>query len=195
MERLCRDHPKLDSGLCILNVGFGLGIIDDLFQSLPTQPAQHVIIEPHPSVIAHMKAKGRVAKPGVRVLEGTWQDKLEEIISAGEKFDVVYTDTFSEDYAELHKFFKALPSLLADKHSRFSFFNGLGATNPTIYDTYTHVSSLHLSQVGLSISDEAWYDVDLYDGHDQEKWGKTRKYWSEKVRFYRGCIATLAGKP
>ncbi|KZT28948.1 hypothetical protein NEOLEDRAFT_1057035 [Neolentinus lepideus HHB14362 ss-1] len=195
VQRLCGDHPKLNSGLRILNVGFGLGIIDTFFQSLPVAPAQHTIIEPHPSVLAHMRGKGWYTKSGVQVLEGTWQDKLEEIISAGEKFDVVYTDTFSEDYAELHKFFKLLPSLLADSHSRFSFFNGLGATNPTIYDTYTHVSSIHLSQVGLSIPEEAWYDVNLYEearGMDQDKWGKTRKYWSEKVRFYRGCVAKMS---
>ncbi|TFK54424.1 hypothetical protein OE88DRAFT_1193996 [Heliocybe sulcata] len=200
VERLCIGHPRLNSGLRILNVGFGLGIVDTLFQSLPTRPANHTIIEPHSSVLAHMRAKEWHSKPGVRVVEGTWQDKIEEIIKSGEKYDVVYTDTFSEDYTELYKFFKLLPSLLADSLSRFSFFNGLGATSmililflvmlpfhlclpttdPTIYDTYTHVSSIHLSQLGLSIPDDAWYDVDLYDGVDQDKWGKTRKYWSDK---------------
>lgn len=46
-----------------------------------------------------MKELGWYAKPGVKILEGKWQDFIEseEILSVG-GFDVVYTDTFAEDY-------------------------------------------------------------------------------------------------
>jgi protein arginine N-methyltransferase 2 len=44
-------------------------------------------------------------------------------------FDIIYTDTFSEDYQILGQFFERLPNLLSDGDSRFSFFNGLGATS------------------------------------------------------------------
>lgn len=46
-----------------------------------------------------MKELGWYAKPGVKILEGKWQDFIEseELLSVG-GFDVVYTDTFSEDY-------------------------------------------------------------------------------------------------
>jgi type IV protein arginine methyltransferase len=73
--------------------------IDSLFQLLPTPPALHVIIEPHPDVLAHMKATGWYDRPGVRILEGKWQDYVhsDDLLSIG-GFDVVYTDTFSEDY-------------------------------------------------------------------------------------------------
>jgi protein arginine N-methyltransferase 2 len=70
-----------------------------MFQALPTPPAEHVIVEAHPDVLAHMEAAGWMDKPGVTVLRGKWQDVLENPLLAAGEFDVVYTDTFSEDYA------------------------------------------------------------------------------------------------
>ena len=80
-----------------------------------------------------MKNHGWYDKPGVTILEGKWQDYLDSdpILSVG-GFDVVYTDTFSEDYNDLHEFFEHLPNLLAGSDSRFSFFNGLGATSGSL---------------------------------------------------------------
>lgn len=77
-----------------------------------------------------MRAHGWYEKPGVKILEGKWQDVIEseDVLNVG-GFDVVYTDTFSEDYAQLKDFFQHLPDLLAGPESWFSFFNGLGATS------------------------------------------------------------------
>lgn len=46
-----------------------------------------------------MREKGWYDRPGVKVLEGRWQDFIEseDVLSEG-GFDIVYTDTFSEDY-------------------------------------------------------------------------------------------------
>lgn len=101
-----------------------------MFQELQTHPAEHVIIEPHPDVLKYMREDGWYEKKGVRILEGRWQDFVDspELIQTG-GFDVIYTDTFSEDYQSLQLFFQHLPNLLADGDSRFSFFNGLGATS------------------------------------------------------------------
>ena len=81
-----------------------------------------------------MRDLGWYDKPGVQILEGRWQDFInakgdESPLLAGGGFDVIYTDTFSEDYSDLHRFFEHLPDLLAGPESRFSFFNGLGATS------------------------------------------------------------------
>ncbi|KAF9501545.1 arginine methyl transferase [Pleurotus eryngii] len=176
VSQLCEDHPNFDQGLKILNVGFGLGIIDTLFQQLSVPPSQHVIIEPHPDVLAHMKSLGWDRKPGVRILAGKWQDFVESegLLQTG-GFDVVYTDTFSEDYGELHKFFEALPDLLSGTESRFSFFNGLGATNALFYDVYTHLSELHLAEIGLDVE---WRDLDVTPSSSEARWGQTREYFS-----------------
>ncbi|PFH51521.1 hypothetical protein AMATHDRAFT_191242 [Amanita thiersii Skay4041] len=184
--KLCKNYENAHH-LKVLNVGFGLGIIDSLFQALPTPPALHVIIEPHPDVLNHMRELGYYDRPGVRILEGKWQDFLdkEEILSVG-GFDVVYTDTFSEDYTDLHRFFEKLPNILASPESRFSFFNGLGATNSLFYDVYTHIAELHLSDIGLDVQ---WYDVDVVPDSDPERWGKSREYFT--VPFYRLPICTM----
>ena len=41
------------------------------------RPTTHLIIEPHPDVLAHAKSKGWFDKPGVRFFEGTWQAYLQ----------------------------------------------------------------------------------------------------------------------
>ena len=77
-----------------------------------------------------MRETGWYDKPGIKILEGKWQNFLDsdDLLSSG-GFDVIYTDTFSEDYSDLRQFFEHLPDLMADIDSRFSFFNGLGATS------------------------------------------------------------------
>jgi protein arginine N-methyltransferase 2 len=107
--------------------------IDTFFQSLATRPTEHVIIEPHPDVLQHMKDNGWYESPGIKILEGKWQDVMDSqhILAAG-GFDVIYIDTFSEDYSDLNQFFEHLPNLLAGPESRFSFFHGLGATSKII---------------------------------------------------------------
>ena len=77
-------------GLSVLNVGFGLGLIDDELQRY--KPARHVIIEPHPDVLAFAKSKGWYERPGVEIYEGTWQDYI-RAFEAGEQageFDAIY---------------------------------------------------------------------------------------------------------
>ncbi|EIM20415.1 arginine N-methyltransferase [Wallemia mellicola CBS 633.66] len=166
---LCDNHEDAsDEGLAILNVGFGLGIIDTEFQK--QQPSNHTIIEAHPDVLKHMKETGWYDKPGVRICEGKWQDFIYEI----GQFDVIYFDTFSEHYRDLHAFFEHIPELVNSPNSRFSFFHGLGATNPVFYDVYTRISDLHLDQIGMSAE---WQDVPVKELSAVWK-GVRRSYWN-----------------
>ncbi|KAN0060859.1 Arginine N-methyltransferase 2 [Thecaphora frezii] len=164
----------------VLNVGFGLGIIDELFQQY--RPKRHVIIEPHPDAIAYMKSKGWHEKPGVEIFQGRWEDwimdqddqlALEKRRELG-SFDAVYWDTYSQDYFELETFFQNLPSILEGPTSRFSFFHGLAATNPFFYDVYTRIAELSLKEVGLVTE---WHT--MRPECPEEEWhGVRRKYWS-----------------
>ncbi|ESK97119.1 arginine n-methyltransferase [Moniliophthora roreri MCA 2997] len=173
---LCEGHPSAGS-LRVLNVGHGLGIIDTLFQNLSSTPALHCIVEPHPDVLQHMKDGGWYDKSGVRIIEGKWQDAVEDLMAMG-GFDVIYTDTFSENYSDLHQFFELLPDLLSGPESRFSFFNGLGATNALFYDVYTHLSEVHLAEIGVDL---CWHDVDVSDDGGEDRWGRTRQYFTLPV--------------
>ncbi|KAG8732078.1 Arginine N-methyltransferase 2 [Ceratobasidium sp. 414] len=164
VRALCPPPAEGSLGPTVLNIGFGLGIIDSLFQSFDPPPSRHVIIEPHPDVIEHMRSTGWFSKPGVQILEGRWQDfvapdKIGELLGEEGGFDIIYTDTFSEHYNDLYQFFEHLGDLMVDQNSKFSFFNGLGATNSTFYDVYTKLSVLHLEDMGLTTR---WEDVDVH---------------------------------
>ena len=54
-------------GRDVLNVGFGMGIVDGAIQR--RNPRTHTIVEAHPQVLARMRAEGWYDKPGVRVIE------------------------------------------------------------------------------------------------------------------------------
>ncbi|KAH9972414.1 arginine methyl transferase [Lactifluus volemus] len=179
VRKMCDDHPNAETGLRVLNVGFGLGIIDSYFQALPVPPSTHVIIEPHPDVLKYMREQGWYDKKGVIILEGKWQDFVDAKILDDVVFDVVYTDTFSEEYEDLRRFFNHVPKLLAGPDARFSFFNGLGATNALFYDVYTHLAELHLAELGIDLE---WDDVDVAT-QEGVRWGNTQGYFS--MRLYR----------
>ncbi|KAG8725202.1 Arginine N-methyltransferase 2 [Ceratobasidium sp. 395] len=121
-----------------------------------------------------------------RPIKGRWQDfvtldKVGTLLGEEGGFDVVYMDAFSEDYNDLYQFFDHLGDLMANQNSRFSIFNGLGATNATFYDVYTELSALHLEDMGLTTS---WQDVDVHTAAEGDgPWGETRKRFS--LHLYR----------
>lgn len=84
-----------------------------MFQSLSKPPSLHVIVEAHPDVLAHMEEEGWHEKANVKILKAKWQDALsgDEFLGLG-KFDIVYTDTFAENYdGELALLSEVWPSL------------------------------------------------------------------------------------
>lgn len=97
----------------ILNVGFGLGIIDNYIQSY--NPKTHWIIECHPDVQKKMIEDGWLKKPNVRCIFAKWQDVIHHL----PKFDGIYWDTWEESP---RGFLQALPKLLKPT-GIFSYFN------------------------------------------------------------------------
>ncbi|KAL7268356.1 Arginine N-methyltransferase 2 [Rhizina undulata] len=162
-----------EQGLRILNIGFGMGIVDGLFQE--KQPQKHVIVEPHPDVLKKMIEDGWDKKPNVEILFGRWQDKLPEIVARGETFDAIYFDTFAEPYTALKEFFSEyVVNLLESVGGRFSFFHGLGADRRISYDVYTKVVEMDLFEAGLETT---WEIVPLEKGDGREWKGVRRRYW------------------
>ena len=99
-KQLCEGQPE---GFSILNIGFGLGIIDEAIQAY--KPGRHVIIEPHPDAIAFMRARGWDQRHGVEIFEGTWEqfmmpehDEDGAFAARLGDFDPIYYDTYSQDY-------------------------------------------------------------------------------------------------
>lgn len=98
MEGAGSDATKRRS---VLNVGFGMGIIDSALQEL--QPSLHIIIEAHPDVYQRMLAGGWDKKPNVRICFGRWQDVLPKLIQEGVVVDGIFYDTVCGDsFLEFH---------------------------------------------------------------------------------------------
>ncbi|KAK8049677.1 arginine N-methyltransferase 2 [Apiospora phragmitis] len=179
-------------GRKVLNIGFGMGIIDGMFAV--TKPARHHIIEAHPDVLAHIatspdcpfgpawenSAPQGQGEGAFKVHAGRWQDVVPKLLEAGETYDAIYFDTFGEDYAQLRMFFtEYVPGLLKEE-GRFGFFNGLGADRQICYDVYTKVVEMHLSDAGMDV---AWQEmnVDMQGLQEEGKgeWeGIKRRYWT-----------------
>ncbi|KAL8784620.1 MAG: hypothetical protein Q9213_003875 [Squamulea squamosa] len=177
-------------GLRILNIGHGMGIIDDFFQS--TSPSTHHIIEAHPSVLARMREQGWYEKPNVVIHKGTWQDILPKLIeneNGGMLFDAIYFDTFAEPYSALRKFFEDFVIGLLDDGGRWGYFNGLGADRQICYDVYGKVVELDLLEAGFDVE---WTVVEVPDLERRGEWeGVKRPYW--KLKEYRLPICRFMG--
>lgn len=132
----------------VLNVGFGMGIIDGFIQELG--PGKHYICEAHPEVLAKMRADGWFDKPNVVVLEGPWKQTLPKLLSQGVTFAGIYYDTFSEHYTDMLEFFDLVCGLL-DFDGVFSFFNGLGADRQIVYDVYKEVVEFDVKEFGFDV--------------------------------------------
>lgn len=175
------------SGLRILNVGHGMGIIDTFFQN--TSPVAHHIIEAHPFVLAQMRANPTWSSPTVTIHAGRWQDVVHNLIAQGQLFDVIYFDTFAEDYSALRDFFSDFVIGLLDEGGRWGFFNGLGADRQVCYDVYGKLVEMDLFEAGF---DTEWTIVEVPEMKDDEEWeGVKRKYWA--LREYQLPICRFIG--
>ena len=117
------------AGRSVLNVGFGLGLIDRCLQS--RRPKAHHIVECHPDVLAAMQQEGWTSKPGVRILQGRWQD----VLPGDATYDAIFWDTFGESVDELFEFMALLPTLL-NPGGTFSYFNGIASHDEFLHRVY-----------------------------------------------------------
>ena len=194
--------PSLTPGSRILNIGFGMGIIDRFFRD--TKPLNHHIIEAHPAVLQKLSEPesdfGKVweesAPEGGKyvVHAGKWQDVVPKLLEEGEVFDVMYFDTFGEDYSQLKFFFSEYVVGFLDPAGRFGFFNGLGADRRVCYDVYCRVVELDLCDAGMDV-DFTDVEVEELAGSQEEgkgEWeGVRRRYFV--VDRYRLPICTFMG--
>jgi len=98
----------------VLNVGFGMGIIDSFIQE--NNPYTHWIIEKHPQIIEHMKKTGWYDKKNVKILEGDWRNYIQYL----PLFDGIYFDTWNDEGYDA--FFKNI-SYILKPNGLLSYFN------------------------------------------------------------------------
>lgn len=173
------------SNLRILNIGHGMGIIDEFFQS--KFPSTHHIIEAHPSVCAHMRERNWHERPNVVVHEGRWQDIVPKLMAEGVMFDAIYFDTFAEDYKALRDFFSDSVIGLLDDGGKWGFFHGLGADRQICYDVYTKIVEMDLFEAGFDVE---WETIHVPPMDDNEWEGVKRRYWALKEYRLPVCSFT-----
>lgn len=78
----------------ILNVGFGMGIIDGYIRQL--NPTSHTIIEAHPGVVQHAFELGFDKTAAMH--QADWRQVVEDWIQRDIKFDGIYFDTIILDW-------------------------------------------------------------------------------------------------
>jgi protein arginine N-methyltransferase 2 len=177
-------------GLRVLNIGFGMGIIDTYIQGHANKPSEHHIVEAHPDVLAQMLKDGWEEKEGVVVHEGRWQDFLPELVEEGMIFDAIYFDTFAESYSEFKEFFsESVIGSLAEE-GRWSFFNGMGADRRISYDVYQRVVEMDLFEAGFEVQ---WEDVQVDVGDKEGEWEGVKRR-SFDVGGYRMPVVRFMGQ-
>lgn len=169
---LCMFSTKEDRGADVLNVGFGMGLIDTAIQSMTNvaggkAPRSHTIIEAHPDVYAKMLKDGWDKKPGVRIFHGRWQDVLREQGEELGDFDGVFFDTF-DDVDHMRDFHAHLNKLVRPG-GIYSFFNGLCPENIIFQGVACQCIQIELGALG--------FDTDFYpmsvDCSEPELWDGT----------------------
>ncbi|KAI3638819.1 hypothetical protein MIR68_003317 [Amoeboaphelidium protococcarum] len=176
------DFTQVDQ-FVVLNVGFGLGIIDTFIHAyllalsakFPHTRFIHYIIEAHPDVLFRMQETHWInSSPWqqstnleLRVIEKTHQQAVDCLAENGVLLDSVFFDTFGENYQQFMEFRDdiVLPFLKSEPHSVFSWFNGFGCTNEFFADVYRTITEMDANEVGMEV---ALQKVDLSD-KDQSK--------------------------
>ena len=135
----------------VMNVGFGMGIIDTEIQE-NYHPSLHIIIEAHPQVYQNMLNLQWDKKPNVQIYHGKWQDVLPKLLQdcdggssnndsnnnndnngggglSSLDLDAIFYDTYAEHAMDMEDFHSFLPRLLSKRQGIYSFFNGLAPDN------------------------------------------------------------------
>jgi protein arginine N-methyltransferase 2 len=167
----------------VLNVGFGMGIIDSILQD-QHQPTQHFIIEAHPDVYKKMVQDGWDHKTGVTICHGRWQDVLPQLIASNVEFDGIFFDTYAEHAMDMQDFHCQMTSILAKPNGIYSFFNGLAPDNLFFHGVACNVIKLQLGKLGLD-SEFLTCQIEVKNINNDKVWqGIRRKYWHNRDVYY-----------
>jgi hypothetical protein len=158
-EIICKNGGK------ILNIGFGLGIIDGFIQNHNIK--EHHIIECHPSVLNRMRNLGWFDKENVFIYEGFWRDYIDDLVD----FDGVYFDTWKESYFDL---FIEKSSKVLRKNGILSFFN----SGPIVPERHHLPERIYNNLIDNFYLDSEILELD-YNGRNttgyEKYWNKDRK--------------------
>lgn len=159
----------------ILNIGFGLGIIDRYIQTYDIE--HHTIVEPHPDIHKKMIKDGWFTKPNVTVLPVEWQELNFEDLGM---FDGIYFDayyiadqSFAGGKGFLEDFIPMLPKMLYPD-GVFSFWPG------PIFESFKAQHKQFRNNLMSALQPTFQLEKKKYKFRDTELSRKRLKYGSNK---------------
>ncbi|XP_066367043.1 LOW QUALITY PROTEIN: protein arginine N-methyltransferase 2-like [Miscanthus floridulus] len=162
----------------VLNVGFGMGLVDEAIQRY--EPEEHTIVEAHPEVYERMLKLGWGEKKNVRIVFGRWQDVMQQLGS----YDGIFFDTYGEYYEDMREFHQHLPKLMKPG-GIYSYFNGLCGDNAFFHTVYCQLVALELANLGYSTQ---FIPLPVKDCLAEEVWkGVKQKYWQLDTYYLPAC--------
>lgn len=162
----------------VLNVGFGMGLVDEAIQRY--EPEEHTIVEAHPEVYERMLKLGWGEKKNVRIVFGRWQDVMPQLGS----YDGIFFDTYGEYYEDMREFHQHLPKLLKPG-GIYSYFNGLCGDNAFFHAVYCQLVALELANLGYSTQ---FIPLPVKDCLAEDVWkGVKQKYWQLDTYYLPVC--------
>ena len=161
----------------VLNVGFGMGIIDSEIQKY--KPKSHNIIEIHPAIQKNILKNNWDLKPNVNLYFGDWRDFIEEL----PKMDGIYFDTL--DTAEFIDFIGIAWKLLKPG-GVFSYFNNpswTGDDDSLLITPEYHKIAENFYNIEIETIPIKEVDIDL-----QKQYSNYGGYWNPNKRKYYNLI-------
>tara|TARA_R110001599_G_scaffold68249_5_gene192402 strand:+ start:3791 stop:4342 length:552 start_codon:yes stop_codon:yes gene_type:complete len=132
----------------ILNVGFGLGLIDTYIQSHNVD--EHWIIEAHPNVQNKMKKDGWDKKSNVICLFDKWQNVLDKL----PKFDGIYFDTWKE---LLDPFHEIVPNILKPG-GKYTYFSPTDLNVHSVFKSRKYKVQKYITKLDYIADNQNYYD-------------------------------------
>jgi len=183
MEQQQYNSTTSSVGKRVLNVGFGMGIIDTILQE-QHHPSHHIIIEAHPDVHRRMLSLGWNHKPNVRICFGRWQDVLPQLAAReGCVVDAIFYDTYGEHALDMEDFQTAMTQILAKPGGVYSFFNGLAPDNLFFHGVACQCVQLQLKSLGLDC-DFLPCQIQAPSNDDNDNDNNTTNVWKDVRRPY-----------
>jgi hypothetical protein len=164
-------------GGMVLNVGFGMGIIDSYIQEhkMNGNVQEHWIIEPHPDVQRYMIENGWLKK-AICIFK-PWQEVVQHL----PKFDGIYVDTWDEDLDP----FLIQAQWILKPHGVFSMFNNQRGDAEGLH---MQKNEYHCLKTWGNIEFETFQIPYISPNSTQRSDGKF--YWNETQKIYYNPIVT-----
>jgi hypothetical protein len=158
----------------VLNVGFGMGIIDSYIQE-HDNVSEHWIIEGHPDVQQYMIENGWLEK--ANCIFKPWQDVINHL----PKFDGIYIDTWSEDLTP----FYIQAQWILKPNGVFSFFNNQRGDELGLH---MNPGEYHAIKTWGNIEFETFEIPYITPNNQQRTDGNF--YWDQNQKIYYNPIVT-----